>query len=42
LVIDMILPITSKWQPSEGWSPIIPDSMMESFYKALCSQQEKK
>ena len=33
---------TYRLQPPEGWSPIIPDSMMENFYKALCSSQEKK
>lgn len=33
---------TFKWQPSEGWSPIIPDPMMESIFKAVCQSQDKK
>jgi hypothetical protein len=33
---------TFKWQPSEGWSPIIPESMMENIFKAVCQSQDKK
>lgn len=33
---------TFKWQSSEGWSPIIPDSMMENIYTAVCQSQDQK
>ncbi len=33
---------TYKWQPFEGWSPIIPDSMMENIYTAVCQSQDQK
>jgi hypothetical protein len=33
---------TYKWQPTEGWTQIIPDSMIENIYKAVCPPREKK
>lgn len=41
-VIGLLDSNTYKWQPTEGWSPIIPDSMMEIIFKAVCQYQEKK
>jgi hypothetical protein len=33
---------TYKWQPTEGWTAIIPDSIVENIYKAICPPREKK
>jgi hypothetical protein len=33
---------TYKLQPSENWQPIAPDSIGETFYRAVCPPQKKK